>query len=103
MDAFSQGLLIGLIGGLAIFIVIAAVWLTRTRQRNERFRRSLGRLRSAGKRRAQKTSPAQQSAQRLAEVGTLTGGLAHEIKNPLSTVLLNLQLMQEYLALGPGI
>jgi len=34
-------------------------------------------------------------AERLAELGTLTGGLAHEIKNPLSTVLLNLQLLQE--------
>ncbi len=34
-------------------------------------------------------------AQRLAELGTLTGGLAHEIKNPLSTVQLNLQLLRE--------
>jgi signal transduction histidine kinase len=34
-------------------------------------------------------------AERLAELGTLTGGLAHEIKNPLSTVQLNLQLMSE--------
>jgi signal transduction histidine kinase len=34
-------------------------------------------------------------AERLAEIGTLTGGLAHEIKNPLSTVGLNLQLLQE--------
>ena len=34
-------------------------------------------------------------ADRLAEVGTLTGALAHEIKNPLSTVQLNLQLLQE--------
>jgi signal transduction histidine kinase len=33
--------------------------------------------------------------ERLAELGTLTGGLAHEIKNPLSTVQLNLQLLQE--------
>ena len=32
------------------------------------------------------------------ELGTLTGGLAHEIKNPLSTVLLNLQLLQEDLS-----
>jgi signal transduction histidine kinase len=38
-------------------------------------------------------------AERLAELGTLTGGLAHEIKNPLSTVQLNLQLLQE--DLGP--
>src|SRR4051812_19037104 len=34
-------------------------------------------------------------AERLAELGSLTGGLAHEIKNPLSTVQLNLQLLQE--------
>jgi signal transduction histidine kinase len=36
-------------------------------------------------------------AERLAELGTLTGGLAHEIKNPLSTVQLNLQLLSEEL------
>jgi signal transduction histidine kinase len=35
------------------------------------------------------------AAERLAELGTLTAGLAHEIKNPLSTVQLNLQLLQE--------
>src|SRR6185312_8130708 len=33
-----------------------------------------------------------------AELGTLTGGLAHEIRNPLSTIQLNLQLLQEDLA-----
>jgi signal transduction histidine kinase len=38
------------------------------------------------------------AAERLAELGTLTGGLAHEIKNPLSTVQLNLQLLQEDLS-----
>ena len=37
-------------------------------------------------------------AERLAELGTLTGGLAHEIKNPLSTVQLNLQLLKEDLS-----
>ncbi len=36
-----------------------------------------------------------QTAERLAEIGTLTGGLAHEIKNPLSTVGLNIQLLEE--------
>jgi len=35
------------------------------------------------------------TAERLAELGTMTGGLAHEIKNPLSTVGLNVQLLQE--------
>jgi signal transduction histidine kinase len=43
-------------------------------------------------------------AERLAELGTLTGGLAHEIKNPLSTVQLNLQLLEEDLrADHPGL
>lgn len=36
--------------------------------------------------------------QRLAELGAMTSGLAHEIKNPLSTVGLNAQLLQEDLA-----
>ena len=31
----------------------------------------------------------------MAEIGVLTGGLAHEIRNPLSTVKLNLQLLAE--------
>lgn len=34
-------------------------------------------------------------AERLAELGSMTRGLAHEIKNPLSTVLLNAQLVRE--------
>ena len=38
------------------------------------------------------------AAERLAELGTMTGGLAHEIKNPLSTLGLNVQLIQEDLA-----
>ncbi|MFI4861396.1 MAG: sensor histidine kinase [Phycisphaerales bacterium JB063] len=35
------------------------------------------------------------SAERLAEQATMTSGLAHEIKNPLSTIGLNVQLLQE--------
>ena len=42
------------------------------------------------------------NAERLAELGTLTAGLAHEIKNPLSTVQLNLQLLQEDLQKQPS-
>ena len=34
-------------------------------------------------------------AERLAELGSMTSGLAHEIKNPLSTVVLNAQLIRE--------
>lgn len=35
------------------------------------------------------------AAERLAEIGSMTGGLAHEIKNPLSTIGLNVQLLLE--------
>jgi signal transduction histidine kinase len=35
------------------------------------------------------------SAERLAELGSMTSGLAHEIKNPLSTLTLNAQLLRE--------
>lgn len=37
------------------------------------------------------------AAERLAEIGSMTGGLAHEIKNPLSTISLNAQLLSEAL------
>lgn len=36
-----------------------------------------------------------QAAEHLAEIGSMTGGLAHEIKNPLSTIGLNAQLLKE--------
>lgn len=35
------------------------------------------------------------NAERLAELGSMTAGLAHEIKNPLSTIGLNAQLLAE--------
>lgn len=35
------------------------------------------------------------AAERLAELGSMTRGLAHEIKNPLSTISLNAQLLSE--------
>ncbi|HVL50604.1 MAG TPA: ATP-binding protein [Actinomycetota bacterium] len=46
-------------------------------------------------RRVRRLEQRAQAAERLAELGTLTGGLAHEIKNPLSTIGLNLQLLRE--------
>ena len=46
------------------------------------------------KRTAEATDRAQAS-ERMAEIGQMTSGLAHEIKNPLSTVGLNAQLLSE--------
>lgn len=50
-------------------------------------KRSLARVRAAERR--------ARSAERMAEIGAMTGGLAHEIKNPLSTIGLNAQLLAE--------
>ena len=58
---------------LAVAAPIAFLWLRRARRAEEEARRS----------------------QRLAELGSMTSGLAHEIKNPLSTVGLNAQLLIE--------
>jgi signal transduction histidine kinase len=69
------------IGGLALgggVVALAARW---------QIRRSLARVREAERR--------ARGAERLAEVGAMTGGLAHEIKNPLSTIGLNVQLLAE--------
>lgn len=74
-------LLAGVLGGFAVGAVATALvwrWIVR---------RSLARAQVAERR--------ARSAERLAEVGAMTGGLAHEIKNPLSTIGLNAQLLQE--------
>src|SRR5438105_9539773 len=81
MGPFAWGLLVGCLGGLAL--AAAAV--------------------SAAYRRIARLQNRAKQAERLAELGTLTGGLAHEIKNPLSTVQLNLQLLQEDLPDNPRV
>ncbi|MEM7622801.1 MAG: ATP-binding protein [Planctomycetota bacterium] len=74
------GVFVGVLSGY-----VAA--LLRIRGRTEK---RLGDLRDAERRAA--------SAERMAEVGAMTAGLAHEIKNPLSTIGLNAQLVQEGIA-----
>ena len=76
----ATALLIGLALGLLGSIPVAVLWNRRTIQR------------------VRQLEARARTVERLAEMGTLTGGLAHEIKNPLSTVGLNLQLLQEDLA-----
>lgn len=73
MPAFAWGLLTGCVCSLALAAGVGYVVSRRVRLLE---RRAL-------------------QAERLAEIGSLTGGLAHEIKNPLSTVQLNLQLLRE--------
>jgi len=73
MSLFFGGILVGLLIGLAVTASVARAWSKRYVTLQQRARQ----------------------AERLAELGTLTGGLAHEIKNPLSTIQLNLQLLRE--------
>ena len=47
---------------------------------------------------ARRLSHRTRGQEHLAELGELAGGLAHEIKNPLSTINVNLQLVSEDLA-----
>jgi signal transduction histidine kinase len=54
-----------------------------------------------GERKARDAERRARDAERLAEIGAMTGGLAHEIKNPLSTIGLNAQLLQEEIADAP--
>ncbi len=71
--AFALGLAVGIIGAALAGRLVFLRLLDKTR---------------AAERRAR-------SAERLAEIGSMTGGLAHEIKNPLSTISLNAQLLSE--------
>ncbi|MEY3142262.1 MAG: Sensor protein ZraS [Planctomycetota bacterium] len=72
------------LGSMLGFLVGGAVALLAT---YIALRRRVVRLRAAEER--------AQRQERLAELGALTGGLAHEIKNPLSTIGLNVQLASE--------
>jgi signal transduction histidine kinase len=80
MTGFGGGLLIGLLAAFAGVVLLTAA-----------NRRRIADLH----RRADRADRQAEQADRLGELGLLTGGLAHEIKNPLSTVNLNLQLLQE--------
>jgi len=70
---FAWGLLLGVLIGAIGVTIVTAIYVRRIH-------------------RLQQHSA---SVARLAELGTLTGGLAHEIKNPLSTIGLNAQLLAE--------
>ena len=65
--------------GAGLLVSAAASWWA-TRVLTRRARQAEGRARAA---------------EHLAEIGSMTGGLAHEIKNPLSTIGMNAQLLAE--------
>ena len=72
---------LGVIAGVILGAGVLLPWAV------HRSRRQSARARAAERRAA--------AAERMAEVGSMTAGLAHEIKNPLSTIGLNAQLLAE--------
>lgn len=53
-------------------------------------------------RRTRKVEEARVQAERLAELGEVAAGLAHEIRNPLNAMSLNLELLEEQLGKAPS-
>lgn len=78
--SFLAGLLVGAALTVVLGVPVANMVL----------KRQVARTRAAERR--------ARSAERMAEIGAMTGGLAHEIKNPLSTLGLNAQLLEEAIA-----
>jgi len=74
---------VGILLAGPVWILIARWWMRRTIRRTRRIAASA------------------REQEHLVELGALTGGLAHEIKNPLSTIKVNLQLLSEDLD-SPG-
>lgn len=53
-------------------------------------------------RRARRLEAASAESERLAYIGTLAAGLAHEIRNPLNSLSLNMQMLEEELEESPS-
>ena len=77
LNGSMTGLLIGIALGIAGAVPLILIVSRRT------------------ERRVRQLEARRRGTERLAELGKLTGGLAHEIKNPLSSVGLNIQLLEE--------
>jgi signal transduction histidine kinase len=79
-DLIRQASLIGVASMLLLISAYVVVWLVL--------------------RRSQRLEVAAAEAERLAYLGTLASGLAHEIRNPLNSLNLNMQMLEEEIAEG---
>ncbi|HXO22593.1 MAG TPA: ATP-binding protein [Thermoanaerobaculia bacterium] len=80
-ELVRQAVVIGVITMALLLSAYAAVWLLL--------------------RRASRLETQAAEAERLAYIGTLASGLAHEIRNPLNSLNLNMQMLEEEIV-GPG-
>ncbi len=79
-ELVRQAAVIGLVSMVLLLSALAAVWLLLQRSRSLELQAA--------------------EAERLAYIGTLASGLAHEIRNPLNSLNLNMQMLEEEMAEG---
>lgn len=77
LPAFVIGAVMGSLGSAVVAWQLSQRWAEKRRQKEESLLRRT------------------QRAERLAELGKMTGHLAHEIRNPLSIIKINLKLLSE--------
>ena len=74
-ELIQQAAVIGIVSVLLLFSAYAAIWLLLQRSRRLELQAA--------------------EAERMAYIGTLASGLAHEIRNPLNSLNLNMQMLEE--------
>lgn len=79
-ELVRQAAVIGLVSMILLLSALAAVWLLLQRSRRLELQAA--------------------EAERLAYIGTLASGLAHEIRNPLNSLNLNMQMLEEEMEEG---
>lgn len=79
-ELVRQAAVIGLVSMVLLLSALAAVWLLLQRSRKLELQAA--------------------EAERLAYIGTLASGLAHEIRNPLNSLNLNMQMLEEEMEEG---
>jgi signal transduction histidine kinase len=81
-ELIQQAALIGVVSMVLLLTAYAGIWLLLRRSRRLELQAA--------------------EAERMAYIGTLASGLAHEIRNPLNSLNLNMQMLEEELAENGG-
>ena len=79
-ELFRQAVLIGVVSMVLLLTALSAVWMLLQRSRRLELQAA--------------------EAERMAYIGTLASGLAHEIRNPLNSLNLNMQMLEEEMEEG---
>jgi signal transduction histidine kinase len=79
-ELFRQAVLIGVVSMVLLLTALTAVWMLLQRSRRLELQAA--------------------EAERMAYIGTLASGLAHEIRNPLNSLNLNMQMLEEEMEEG---